>query len=303
MKVFFTVDVETYTGDYEADIRAGGQGLDWLLAICGEYSIAGTFFVEALGALRWGDTGLRTIIDLIRNAGQEVQLHLHPEVLYPQSPGIQMSKLALNEQVDLMEKGVAALKRCGVGSVRAFRAGDLAANETTLSAMRQVGILIGSNRDLDTKSSIQSEVNDCFPVQHDIAARDGLVDLPVTALRSPLPWLDGAYRHLQVCALSGREMTNALGTLESAGYACATILTHPGEYFAPASRPAAGKGRNRRRLECIFRYVANRPSLESMFISRCTALEIPTRSPPACRYSLRDSIGRLREQLFGRMGF
>ena len=40
------VDVETYTGDYEADIRADGQGLDYLLAMCGQYGVAGTFFVE-----------------------------------------------------------------------------------------------------------------------------------------------------------------------------------------------------------------------------------------------------------------
>ncbi|MGA2065037.1 MAG: hypothetical protein ABSG86_08710 [Thermoguttaceae bacterium] len=302
MRVFFTVDVETYTGDYGADIRGNGQGLGYLLAMCGKYGVAGTFFVEALGALRWGDDGVREIIDLIRSSGQEVQLHLHPEVLYPQRPGIQMSKLPLTEQVDLLGKGVAVLQRCGVGSVGAFRAGDLAANETTLIAMRQVGIPVSSNRDLDTKSSVQSAVNQSFPIHNDIAVQDGVTDLPVTGLRSPLSWLDGTWRHLQVCALSGREMTNALDTLEGAGYTCATILTHPPEYFAHTSRFAARAGRNRRRLERLFQHIAGRPSLESIFVSGCTALEIPTRSPPACRYRLRDSLGRLREQLFGRIG-
>ena len=108
-------------------------------------------------------------------------------------------------------------------------AGDLAANESTLGAMRQVGIPISSNRDLDTKSSIQSRVNDYFAVRHDIAARDGLTDLPVTALRSSIPWTDGTYRHLQVCALSDREMINALTTLESLDTLREYNLTHPGE--------------------------------------------------------------------------
>ena len=46
MDVFLTIDVETYTGDYDSDVFAGGLGLPYILRVCKERSMPVTFFVD-----------------------------------------------------------------------------------------------------------------------------------------------------------------------------------------------------------------------------------------------------------------
>ena len=80
MHVILTVDVESYTGDYEREVWADGLGLPFILDACRRHGVVATWFVEALGATRWGRAPLRRIVEKLRLEGQDVQLHLHPVV-------------------------------------------------------------------------------------------------------------------------------------------------------------------------------------------------------------------------------
>ena len=80
MNVCLTIDVECYRGDYEREVYGGGLGLAYVLEQCRHHRVTATFFVEALGATRWGLDETSRICDMIREAGQEVQLHLHPVI-------------------------------------------------------------------------------------------------------------------------------------------------------------------------------------------------------------------------------
>ncbi|MCK7579199.1 MAG: hypothetical protein MZV65_28025 [Chromatiales bacterium] len=94
MKVYLTFDVEIWCngwGRLDAEFpaaferyvygrsRHGEYALPKTLEILDQHGLHGIFFVEPLFAMRFGVEYLKHIIDIIQSAGQEVQLHLHPE--------------------------------------------------------------------------------------------------------------------------------------------------------------------------------------------------------------------------------
>lgn len=305
MKLFLTIDVETYTGDYACDVWAQGEGLDYVLEVCAKHCLPATFFVEALGATRWGPSGIEEICTHVGNAGQDVQLHLHPAVAAIDGLPDVGDVLRLHDkatQAELMRIGQGILRDAGAGDVIAFRAGDLAADETTLQAMEICGIRLGSNRDLDQKTTIQSRINDLFPVRNDICEWRGIVDLPVTAPRSPFSLLDGHHRHLQICAINGAELNDALGQMVDFGYETATVLTHPKEFFRRSGGGFAPNMKNRKRLEQFAKFVSQRDDIEAFTVSKCLDVcSTATSARRAVRFKPRHTMLRILEQGIARM--
>lgn len=304
MDVFLTIDVETYTGDYDADVFAGGLGLPYILKTCQDRQFPATFFVEALGATRSGIEPLKRVCDAIQSAGQEVQLHLHPTVA--QLEGFAPTDDAMwrydtETQTRLIRTGLELLAIAGVPSVTAFRAGDLAANTDTLNAMANGGIYMGSNRDLDTKSSIRSRLNDHFPVRNDVSRLGAMLDLPVTSFRSPFPSFDGPYRHCQITALSLREMRTSLHVMQQGGYGAATVLTHPGEFFQKRPGGPIPKRKNCHRLEGLIDFVLKTADMRPRFVSQATAVLNPTTTPPEIFLRTSHSLRRIAMQVAARL--
>jgi hypothetical protein len=94
MNIFLTFDVEVwchgwsdldrdFPGSFERYIYGrsphGEYALPQTLAILNQHQLKGVFFVEPLFASRFGTEHLEIIVRLIREAGHEIQLHLHPE--------------------------------------------------------------------------------------------------------------------------------------------------------------------------------------------------------------------------------
>ena len=94
MNVLLTFDVEIWCqGWHDLDARfpasfdryvygrssRGDYAIPRTLSILDGHGLKGIFFVEPLFAARFGLKYLKIIVDMIRSAGQEVQLHLHPE--------------------------------------------------------------------------------------------------------------------------------------------------------------------------------------------------------------------------------
>ncbi|WP_341647565.1 hypothetical protein [Thauera humireducens] len=94
MNVLLTFDIEVWCNSWatlEQDFptsferyvfgrsEAGDFALPKTLDILDRHGLKGVFFVEPLFAARFGLESLATIVGLIQQAGQEVQLHLHPE--------------------------------------------------------------------------------------------------------------------------------------------------------------------------------------------------------------------------------
>jgi len=55
-----------------------GVGIPWQLDQMARYGLKGVFFVDPMPALAFGLDPIRHVVDAILDAGQEVQLQLHP---------------------------------------------------------------------------------------------------------------------------------------------------------------------------------------------------------------------------------
>lgn len=253
MNVFLTFDIEVWCpswNDLDANFpkafdryvfgrsRHGGYALPKTLEILNRHGLHGVFFVEPLFSGRFGAEHLATIVDLIRDAEQEVQLHLHPEwtdeiepPLIPNN-GLKRQHLSyydLAEQTALIGHGLRMLSEVGVHSVNAFRTGSFAADATTFDALAANGIPFDSS--LDPSSGISApDIQRVSPAFAPV--RIGSVsEYPVTVFKDGL----GKLRHAQVGACSTSELARALDQRARASAADFVIYSHNFEMLKPGS--------------------------------------------------------------------
>ncbi len=244
MNVFLTFDIEVWCNGWDSldaafpasferyvygRSRHGAYALPATLEILQRHGLHGVFFVEPLFAARFGLEPLREIVTLIRAAGQEVQLHLHPEwtdeALEPLIPDCRrkrqhLSYYTLDEQTALIGHGRRLLEAAGSGPLSAFRAGSYAANRDTFSALQRNGLLLDSS------------LNRCHAIsapdlraEHSLAApfvQAGVSSYPVSVFRDGL----GRDRPAQVGACSAAELAAALDSAERAGASSFVIVSH-----------------------------------------------------------------------------
>ena len=309
MNVFLTVDIETYTGDYDRDVFGYGKGLDFILETLNYFGIKATFFVEALGATRWGIEPLKKVCSTIKKTEHDIQLHVHPKVAKISGINIKNDKLRTYDkeiQKELIKIGLAKLVQCGAKNIVAFRAGDLAADKNTLTAMEEAGLFISSNRDLDQKSSIHTKINDHFPVKNDLSKKGNIVDLPVTCFRSSLPFWDGQYRHFEICAMGTKEMISAVSKMLKTEYSCATILTHPGEFFRLTKKGTVFIKKNCSRLRKLLKFLKSNKDITNNTISQCLeSCIIPETSSPEIMlnplFSIMRVFAQVNDRILGRV--
>ncbi|WP_068636899.1 polysaccharide deacetylase family protein [Thauera butanivorans] len=256
MNVFLTFDIEIWCNDWNAlDERfpgafrryiygrspAGDYALPKTLEILNRHGLQGVFFVEPLFAARFGVEHLAEVTALIRDAGQEVQMHLHPEWTDEISPPVFPDKpfkrqhlihYSREEQTELMRRGLALLAAAGNPEITAFRAGSFAANADTLAAVKACGLGVDSSLNMLYSYSgqdVRTEGDFYFPYE-----RDGLQLLPMSIFRDGR----GRLRHAQVGACGVAELRHAVEHSAEHGHPCFTILSHNFEMLrAGASQP------------------------------------------------------------------
>jgi len=256
MNVYLTFDIEvwcngwgdldrSFPGSFERYVYGrssdGEYALPQTLAILNRNGLKGVFFVEPLFATRFGAEHLQVIVELIRTAGHEVQLHLHPEwtdeALVPiiencATKRQHLSYYTQDEQTALIAHGRRLLEAAGSGPICAFRSGSFAANRDTFHALRRNEIF------LDTS------LNRCFVVSGPDLRRDhafesafvleGVTTYPATVLKDGF----GRDRPAQVGACGLREMREALQSAQSAGMRDFVVVSHNFEMLrAGTSRP------------------------------------------------------------------
>lgn len=244
MKVYLSFDIEVWCDGWDRLDEAfpaaferyvygrsshGAYALPKTLEILNQHGLHGVFFVEPLFATRFGQKYLDLVVGLIRDAGQEVQLHLHPEwtneSLQPLIPDCtekrqHLSYYTLDEQTALIAHGRRMLEAAGSGQISAFRSGSFAANADTFEALRRNGI------------TLDSSLNRCHAVSapdilagHDLDAAFGVAGVttyPVTVFRDGF----GKDRPAQVGACSFAEMRDALCSAREAKAEHFVIVSH-----------------------------------------------------------------------------
>lgn len=277
--VFITIDTEFAGRHYEAgldveeiyerSLEPAGVGLRFQLETFARYGLKACFFVDPMPAMVFGLDPIRRMVETILSAGQEVQLHLHPNWAGAQSGDRGLTgrphlyQYSLEEQVGLIEGATDLLVAAGAPRPIAFRAGNYAANDDTLIALTATDFLYDSSHNgaEATNSRISLDTNCIAPV------RRGVVEVPVTVIEdSP-----GNLRTFQLCALSTGEMNAALDHAIDERHVAVTIVSHGFELANRAGTSPNGIHVRRFALLCErlaadadalpTKHFANRPAL------------------------------------------
>lgn len=244
MNIFLTFDIEIWCNGWSrldkrfpaafdryifGRSRSGAFALPKTLEILNRYRIKGVFFVEPLFSARFGAHYLRTICQLIQDAGQDIQLHLHPEwtdeitpALFPDKPYKRQHLIHYDrqEQVRLIQFGRALLEEATGTPVTAFRAGSFAVNADTLAALNETGLTIDASIDVTSPISAVDLKGDLDLTQ---PQRHGALQLiPLSVFRDGF----GRLRHAQIGACSVQELQQAMQATEHKGDTCFTVLSH-----------------------------------------------------------------------------
>lgn len=296
MKVHLTFDVEIWCNDWQrldelfptsferyvwGRSSSGEFALPKTLEILARHGLRGVFFVEPLFAARFGLRHLETIVRMITDAGQDVQLHLHPEWVDEISPPLianhhtkrqHLNHYTLDEQQSLIAHGAAMLRDVGMDDVQAFRAGSFACNRDTFNALQSCGILIDS--------SLNSYYSVSAPDLQGQGAHDvpsvicGVSSYPVMVFRDGF----GRLRPAQISGCSAAELQSALLSAERLGATQFVIVSHNFELLRPGSsdpdRIVVG------RFEDLCRFLAaHHHSLPTTTFGECATAE---NSPRVC---------------------
>ncbi|TKD53158.1 polysaccharide deacetylase family protein [Sphingomonas baiyangensis] len=234
---FVTIDTELMWRHHAAglppaeqiarSIDPAGVGVAFQLGLLAEHGLKACFFVDPMPALAYGLDVVKRIVAPILDAGQEVQLHLHPNWAGARAGDggagharFELCDYGAAEQRDLIEGAADLLTAAGVPQPIAFRSGSYAANDDTLAALTSLGFVYDSSHngsEAPWPSGIGLPARAIAPV-----VRGGLIECPVTLIEA----LPGRLRHFQICALSAAEMRAALDHAIRRDHAAVTIVGH-----------------------------------------------------------------------------
>lgn len=249
--VFLTVDTEvmwrhhvdglTGAAIFARSLEPAGVGVSYQLRLLADHGLKACFFVDPMPALTFGFAPLRRIVETILAAGQEVQLHLHPNWTgaIAGDRGACASRFELREyrladQFDLIRGARDLLVAAGAPVPVAFRAGSYSANDDTLYALAKLGFAYDASHNASEGTStggIALPALQIAPLHH-----AGLIEVPVTLIQEATD----ALRNFQICALSAGEMHAALDHACLNRHAAVTIVSHSFELANRAgTRPNA----------------------------------------------------------------
>ena len=254
LNVLLTFDIEVWCGGWQ-DIdakfpeafrryvygpsRAGNYALPKTLEIMNDHDLKGVFFVEPLFASRFGLKPLTEIVGLIKQAGQEVQLHLHPEwqnesidPLIPNHTEKRQGLIHYNleEQTALIDHGIRLLQEAGAERPTAFRSGGYSSNADTYTALERNGIFYDSSLNVTLNNS-GGGLPDALrrPGAHYIGR---VLELPLSVFRAST----GRVRYVQVGSCATPEFVQVLEGARTEGWSYVNVISHNFEMLLRSSR-------------------------------------------------------------------
>lgn len=321
LNVLLTIDTEVYplhpnwreenlAADLARDIDGrtsqGNFGLSFQLNLLRAHNLTASFFVESLFASAVGLAPLNKIVDQIQSAQSEVQLHLHPEWLawtdrpiLPHNHRHQLRQFTAAEQFTLIATGLTNLAAAGSKTIRAFRAGDFAANSDTLTALNQNGLLYDTS------------YNPCYP--------NSLSDAPELSAAQPTRvanlhefpvshWKDrlGNTRHAQLCSTSSAELQGALLAAHRADWHSFIIVSHSFELLKNRRQRIANPAPDPivvNRFKNLCRFLdEHRDKFQTCGFNDLDPAEIPeTAQEKPLRSPVRRTLWRVAEQAYRRL--
>lgn len=310
-RVLITIDTELSAAlfqkgadadaNFARSIECDGHGVGWQMDQLDACGLIGVFFVDPMPALVYGADVIASIVTPIVARGHDVELHLHPEWLawatsqpVGSRRGATIGAFDLNDQKVLIMLARQLLIDAGAPPPSAFRAGNYGANDDTLRALSSLGMQWDSSFNptyVGDPCDIGLGVDQIDPV-----VRLGITEVPISAIHDRPEHL----RHAQVCALSSRELNDALNHAAATQRPAFTIVTHS---FEMMSRDRKRPNRSvMKRFETLCRTVADHAGLSSSGFANLVlddAATVPTRLAP----SYPRTAMRIAEQAFATLAY
>lgn len=286
------LDVDTI---YARSLEHAGVGLSYQLERLARHDLKACFFVDPMPALVFGLAPVKRMVDTIMAAGQEVQLHLHPNWTGAQQGDraahygrFQMYEYTLDEQLGLLRGAIELLVAAGAPQPIAFRAGGYAANADTLRALATLGLVYDSSHN----GAEPTESRTGLPPDRIAPVMRELIEVPVTVIEDA----PGLWRTFQLCALSSAEAAAALDHAVAGEHAAVTIVSHG---FELANRLGTrANAVHVRRFDTLCRLLATRRNdLPTMHFADRPPLPLDRDDRPLAANALRRRM-RQAEQLW-----
>jgi hypothetical protein len=308
-RVFLTIDTELMWRHHVAgcdlatiaqrSLEPAGVGVGWQLQMLAAHGLKACFFVDPMPALVHGLDPIKRVVGAILEAGQEVQLHLHPSWTGAKTDDRrvhgphELIDYSLDEQAELIAGASDMLMAAGAPEPVAFRSGSYSASDDTIAALARLGFAYDSSHNGSEHpwpSAISLGRRQIAPVSH-----LGVIEVPVTLIEDRA----GHLRHFQICALSAAEMKAALDHAVRANHAAVTIVSHGFELANRIGTRANAVHVGRFRALCRM-LAARRAGLETVHFADRPALPLGQHDAPLAPSLLR-TRWRQAEQLWSNL--
>lgn len=220
-------------GSIDCLVDGKPYGLPFILDTLRTHGLEATFFVEPFAQYYFGPEAMNRNIKLIRDHGQDVQLHMHPSWLIfedgrPHSD--RLCEYTMEEQTRMIALGQKIIEEHGA-SPTALRAGNFAANNDTYRAMARNGLRLASNFNHAYLGSI------CFvnepAAANDIFRVEDVIEIPMTnyLIRDPRRFFRHVPKPLQVGCTSLDRFRFMLDYANRHAFQYLTVLLHNFEFL------------------------------------------------------------------------
>jgi hypothetical protein len=247
----------------------GGRehGLGFLLDCLGAHGLAATFFVECLNPSYFGDRPMGRVVERLLAAGQDVQMHLHPEWLYFRDPrwiervatmrprpNGSCAGRSIDELIEFMRLGRDAFERWGAPAPVALRTGSFHVDRLVYRAMTAMGLRLASNVGL----AVYRARDPALHLRGGMHWINGVLEVPVLTYTERVGHWHRP-RLLSPLSTSWPEMRALLWAARRAGISPVVLITHPFEFIKSADLQFTRIVRNRivqRRFAALCRFLA-----------------------------------------------
>ncbi|MBF0448398.1 MAG: hypothetical protein HQL67_09380 [Magnetococcales bacterium] len=211
-------------------------GLGYILQSLDQAELTATFFLEVFQAHCFGLEPLKEVATAMEQAGQDIQLHLHPcwrvfsqadwaETWRGRSPADTLVGLDAPLLDERLAEAVELFNQIVGRTPLAFRAGGLSVDLPLLQAVARAGIsltsCVGSGYNWSSEPSLQR-----LGGVHAVA---GVLEVPVRSYRL-FPWPTAPLRLLTIIGSTWQEMEAVLEAAWRQQSGPVVILTHPSEF-------------------------------------------------------------------------
>jgi len=238
------------------------EALGFLLETFARYDIMSTFFVECANYFYFGDEPMRSVVNRLKSAGQDIQLHVHPVWLsFNTDPAVG----EFPRHDDCAGRGHEELKRAFSACIEVFerwvgrkplaiRTGSLRADGNVYRVMQELGVPLASNIGM----GIFQPAEPMLKLNSGRHRVHGVMEVPIFTYQDSKSANKTHGKSLQITSCSWPEMKHLLWKARAEGVENIVILTHPFEYIKKSDFRYSKLIRNRvnqQRLDKLCRFI------------------------------------------------